>query len=288
MRERLIIDCFTFFNEIKMLELRLSEMYEFVDYFVLVESTKTFTNKDKPLYYQNNKHLFEKWRDKILHVIVDDIEVPTIKDPDDYNLIGNQDNDENWTRERHQRNASIRALNKLNLNSDDIILINDVDEIISKKALLYLKNVGVSGMYVLWLDSYLYSLRYKVDATYEDRIGTGSRAINWESLKEMGTLDKVRNTFAYNKEYYPNGAKNDGKFAWIIPSCGWHFSYFGTKEDIIKKIVSYSHQEMNRDEIISNIDYFISSGKYISSEYTTSIVEIKDNDNLPINYHILL
>jgi beta-1,4-mannosyl-glycoprotein beta-1,4-N-acetylglucosaminyltransferase len=263
-------------------------MYDFVDYFVLVESTKTFSDKDKPLYYQNNKHLFEKWRDKILHVIVDDIDMPKVKDPDDFEIIGNQSNDENWTRERFQRNSCMKALKKLDLRNDDVILINDVDEIINQNVLDYFKRMGVSGLYVLALDAYLYSLRYKVNDTYPARICTGARAIDWESLLEIGTPDKVRNTFLHNKEYYPNGAKNDRLYAWIIPNCGWHFSYFGTKEDIIKKINSYSHQELNNDVTINNLDDFINSGKYISSEYTTSIIEIGDNNNLPNNYRILL
>lgn len=288
MRDRLVIDCFTFFNELKMLEFRLSEMCDFVDYFVLVESTKTFTNKDKPLYYQNNKHLFEKWRSKILHVIVDDIDMPKEKDDDNFEIIGNQENDENWTRERFQRNSCIKALNKLNLRKDDVILINDVDEILNQNVLRYFKNMGVSGLYVLALDAYLYSLRYKVNDTYPARICTGSRAIDWESLLEIGTPDKVRNTFLHNKEYYPNGAKNDRLYAWIIPNSGWHFSYFGSKDDILQKIKSYSHQELNTNEIISNLDHFITSGKYISNEYTTSIIEIEQNTNLPNNYKILL
>ena len=37
----MIYDCFTFFNELDILELRLQLLYDVVDKFVLVESTKT-------------------------------------------------------------------------------------------------------------------------------------------------------------------------------------------------------------------------------------------------------
>ena len=50
-----IYDCFLFFNELDLLEIRLNVLNDYVDYFVLVEATQTFTNKDKPLYYKENK-----------------------------------------------------------------------------------------------------------------------------------------------------------------------------------------------------------------------------------------
>lgn len=109
-----IYDCFTFFNELELLELRLNELNNIVDYFVLVESTKTFTGKDKELYYDKNSWLFEKFKPKIIHIIVQDM--PETSDP--------------WTREYFQRNAILRGLG--NCSPDDLILISDVDEIPNK------------------------------------------------------------------------------------------------------------------------------------------------------------
>lgn len=51
----MIYDCFTFFNELNLLEIRLNILNDVVDKFVLVEATKTFSGKDKPLYYEQNK-----------------------------------------------------------------------------------------------------------------------------------------------------------------------------------------------------------------------------------------
>ena len=53
-----IIDCFTFYNELQMLEYRLSLLYPIIDYFILVEANKTQVGNDKRLYYNENKHLF--------------------------------------------------------------------------------------------------------------------------------------------------------------------------------------------------------------------------------------
>ena len=68
-----IIDSFIFYNEIELLYYRLSILNEYVDKFILVESTQTFTGHKKPLFYLENRNMFDKFNDKILYVIVNDI-----------------------------------------------------------------------------------------------------------------------------------------------------------------------------------------------------------------------
>ena len=70
-----IIDCFTFFNELDMLEFRLTELDPYVDKFVIIESTKTFTGEPKPLYYNLNKFKYKQWSHKIVHKIVYDMPI---------------------------------------------------------------------------------------------------------------------------------------------------------------------------------------------------------------------
>lgn len=66
-----IFDCFNFHHELDQLEVRLRELYDHVDFFVLVESSFTYTNQDKPLYYNENRQRFSRWADKIIHVVLD-------------------------------------------------------------------------------------------------------------------------------------------------------------------------------------------------------------------------
>ena len=68
-----IYDCFIFFNELDLLEIRLSELYNYVDYFVIVEANKTFKGKSKPFYFEENKQKYKKYLDKIIHVKVYDM-----------------------------------------------------------------------------------------------------------------------------------------------------------------------------------------------------------------------
>jgi beta-1,4-mannosyl-glycoprotein beta-1,4-N-acetylglucosaminyltransferase len=107
----MIYDCFTFFNEFELLNARLHELNGHVYKHVLVESTKTFSNQLKPLFFEENKLFYTPFLDRIIHVIVDDM-------PDDDNA---------WIRETHQRNAIMRGLG--NAHENDLILVSDVDEI---------------------------------------------------------------------------------------------------------------------------------------------------------------
>jgi beta-1,4-mannosyl-glycoprotein beta-1,4-N-acetylglucosaminyltransferase len=66
-----IIDCFTFYNEFDILHYRLAALYDHVDYFILVEARTTHAGNPKPLFYMENEHLYERFRDKIIHMAVD-------------------------------------------------------------------------------------------------------------------------------------------------------------------------------------------------------------------------
>ena len=111
-----IYDGFIFFNELDLLEIRLRELDTVVDRFVLVEAPVTFSGRPKPLHYADHIDQFAPWRDRITHVVVDDM--PAGPDP--------------WRRECHQRNAIVRGLGAA--APDDGVIISDCDEIPSADA----------------------------------------------------------------------------------------------------------------------------------------------------------
>lgn len=116
----MIIDAFTFFNELDILNARLNELFEVVDLFVIVESTKTFSNQRKSLFFAENKVLYDQFSTKIRHVIVDDM-------PDTGNA---------WHNETHQRNCITRGLE--GVPADALIMIGDVDEIPDKNMIPFM------------------------------------------------------------------------------------------------------------------------------------------------------
>jgi len=115
-KSRKIVDVFPVFDELLMLKLKLEEMHEWVDRFVIVEATKTFTGRPKPLHFNEAKDSFSAYADKILHIIIDF--------PDSVNSP--------WAREFYQRDCVIPALSEI-CSDDDLILVTDVDEILDRK-----------------------------------------------------------------------------------------------------------------------------------------------------------
>lgn len=109
----MILDGFIFFNELDLLEIRMHELDPLVDRFIVVESTRTFTGKEKPLHFFDNVDRFRRFLPKVLHVVVDDM----------------PDGDDPWPREAHQRNAIMRGVEALGASDDDLLIMTDVDEI---------------------------------------------------------------------------------------------------------------------------------------------------------------
>ena len=124
----MIYDCFTFFNELDLLEIRLNILNEVVDKFVLVEATRTHRGNPKPLYFKENKKRFAPFLDKIIHIVVDSYE-PVEK------YIASKDSDpklHSWAYENFQRHAIIHGLD--DLKDEDSLIISDLDEIPTAEA----------------------------------------------------------------------------------------------------------------------------------------------------------
>ena len=261
--KRKIIDCFIFYNELDMLTYRLNILNDIVDYFVLVEATHTFVGKEKPLFYQENKHLFEKFNHKIIHIIVDDF-------PHKYPNI-DFEKKEQWINERHQRDCISRGLDKLSLQNNDVITITDLDEIPNPKILEQIKNKDiVVDINILEMDFYYYNLNSKMDHQWYH-----SKIITFQKYNELNiSCDKIR--------FYSCPS---------IKNAGWHLSYFGNEKFIKNKLESFSHQEYNKSEFTDEklIEQRIKNGKDLFDRPTSIInIPIEDNNNLPPDYDVYL
>ena len=113
-----IYDGFTFFNELDLLEIRLNVLNDVVDYFILVEGSKTFKGEDKPFIFDENKARFAPFLHKIIHIKVVDYPEVDLTQDDNITLA--------WAYENFQRNAIDRGLT--DAAQDDVIIISDVDE----------------------------------------------------------------------------------------------------------------------------------------------------------------
>lgn len=224
-----IYDCFPFYNELDLLELRLNELYHSVDHFVIVESNTTYTSLPKPFYFDENRDRYAKFMDKIIHVKVEDM-------PRDANA---------WNNEIFQRNQILRGIK--DSDPTDLILISDLDEIIRPAAIDYMR-ASTNNLFALRMTLYSFKLNYM--RTNPDRYGIWGMATRRSLLNEI-EIDALRALrFNFTEAPYQY-AQADIE---VIEHGGWHFGYQGNKEWLIDKARSFSHQEVNTPEFLNQID----------------------------------
>jgi beta-1,4-mannosyl-glycoprotein beta-1,4-N-acetylglucosaminyltransferase len=273
-----LYDCFTFFDEFDLLEIRLAELSSVVDRFVLVEATTTFQGEPKPLHFAENKARFRDHLDKIEHVIVDMPEVPPRLSRKSRNK-SNLDRARAWDREYYQRDQIARGLT--GANPDDIVMVSDVDEIPRKSVLenLVRSDANSGKIIILYMPYYRFFLNCKVrtdgsgDVVEQVRTGTELRSVQplehggqpfhgaWNGphlirKRHMTSPQRLRlvrddspgiwkkagleRVGARIRNFRICGMPNP---LLVIPDAGWHFSSLGGYEGWKKKVQAFSHVE---------------------------------------------
>jgi|TARA_B110000444_G_scaffold256770_1_gene293826 beta-1,4-mannosyl-glycoprotein beta-1,4-N-acetylglucosaminyltransferase len=218
-----IYDCFQYFNEETVLDLRLNILNKAVDFFVIVESTTDHQGNEKKLNFDINK--YKKYEKKIIYVVVDDTN-KEIRKPH----IG-----QNSLVEQHQRNSIMRGLK--NSSDDDLIIISDVDEIPDLSKLKYLDEKKRFSVFVQKKYDYKLNLQNITEG-------------DWYGSKICKKKDLISPQWLRNLKFkkYPFWRIDKIRDIKIINNAGWHFSYLQSPEDILKKISSFSHGERNKSE----------------------------------------
>ena len=255
----MLYDCFSFFNELDLLEIRLNYLDEIVDKFVLVEMDKTHSYKDKPLYFEENKERYKKFLKKIIHIKI--TEYPPDFEYDHF--------DSPWLLENYQRDCIMKGLK--NAKKSDIVMISDLDEIPSINAIKQYKNgIGVCCQRMMYY--YLNNLNISSPIwTSGTRIG------------HLSDLKKPDNEIPgiFGAQYTKKGLPTYFRFCYgeMLSDGGWHFSYLGGTQAIINKIKSFAHQELNNEQFTSKeyISNAVKSGKDIFDRgYNYAPVPIDD------------
>lgn len=246
----MVYDCFIFFNELDLLEIRLNELDDVVDKFVLVEANKTFQYKPKPFIFDENKERFSKFLHKIIHIKLTEypLFIPVINPFSP------------WKIEYFQRNSILKGL--VNCKPDDIILISDVDEIPRAEVLREKIAQGVSKIYGLKMDMFMYF--------FDNRLifDGGSNMDKEESKNGIWHCTVLLPYKLLKKKPFKirkiiMRTKRKGEVYEILPNAGWHFTYIGGVEKIVEKIEAFSHTEYNLEEFKDekNIIKLIKNGK---------------------------
>tara|TARA_B110000858_G_scaffold297_1_gene365 strand:+ start:166 stop:990 length:825 start_codon:yes stop_codon:yes gene_type:complete len=240
-----IYDCFSYWDEDLLLDIRLNILNEYVDYFVIVEGNKTWQNNYKKLSFDIKK--FEKFKDKIIYIPVEDM--PGGENP--------------WIRENFQRNCITRGLAES--NSEDLIIISDVDEIPDLKNINeYLKDKRYA---VFKQKAFYYKLNMQnITLPY----WYGSRICKKKYLKSpqwLRNLKFKKRPFWRIDKYRLNN---------IIENGGWHFCNLKTPKELLYK---YKNMAETKDIFIweGSVDGKIDP-KYLSVEQIEN--SIKEGRNL--------
>lgn len=259
----MIYDTFPFFNELDLLEIRMNILAPVVDKFVLVEATRTFTGKPKPLYYRDNKSRFEAFADKIIHVIVDDY--PSFESP--------------WTNENHQRNCLLRGLT--DAKPEDRILLNDLDEI--PRPELVSRYARQSGRFQFDLAYFSYFLNCR---NVTDPHWKAAKLLSYSDL--LHCFDNAKPDYsdmllpAVNQGTTPTMIRRSSGFrAKTIPNGGWHFSSLGGGRAVIEKMTAFAHSEYDSPakHDVQRIERQIRSGK--SPLYAIHTFAVPLDDSFP-------
>ena len=242
-----IFDCFMYFDEEVVLDLRLNTLDKYVDYFVIVESIFTHRGEKRELRFNHKK--FEKFKDKIIYLIYKE-------EPKSIEKILSDDNKGELSRkyifnaayrENGQRNFILNGLQ--DAEREDVILISDVDEIPNLESLNFEK---IKKKIILFKQDMFY---YKFNLKLPNLIWTGTKACRKKDLKTPQWLRNIKDKKypIYRIDTYFSKTKyNSIEF---IENGGWHFSNIKTASEIEHKLKSYLHHRefdenpMSKDEI---------------------------------------
>ena len=281
-----IYDCFMYFDEEVVVDVRLNTLNEFVDYFVIVESI--FTHKGDRRELKFNLKKFERFKDKIIYLIYE-------KEPKEIEKVLDEDikieKDRKYIlnaayRENGQRNYIQKGLTGAEEN--DLILISDVDEIPNLSKLNFNK---IKEKIILFKQDMFY---YKFNLHLPNLIWTGTKGCKKKNLINPQWLRNIKDrkyyffridTFFSKVKYISINIINDG---------GWHFSNIKTPKEIEHKLRSYlHHREFDErplsvgeiDKIIKNKQaiYDLKVDKTVNKIGSGSILEKFEINKLP-NY----
>lgn len=264
----MLFDCFTFFNELELLDIRLHELDSVVDRFVIVESAETFTGRRKPFYFADNAARFAAFRDKIVHVAADAPHGP--------NAFSRKS--DAWAREYHQREQILRGLGSA--RPGDLVMIGDVDEIPRAAAVREaLAQRRPDELTCFALRHYRHCLDRRSIACPTWLLGP--RLIE---RRHVRSPQKVRMTRVVGSRriapprvqawhtrlanFVRCGMANPVRLA---PDAGWHFSSMGDWARFRSKVEAFSHEEFMETAVYQDEVAFARS---VAEE--TELVEMGD------------
>lgn len=268
-----IIDCFLFYNELDMLEFRLTELNEHVDYFFILDSDFDFAGNKKDSIFELNKNRFDSWKEKIIRIDCPELtielfnQINTEKYPQYKNLSTDIINKDNII--FYMMIKLIETLPQLELDFEDIIMFSDIDEIPDFTTLDLIDD------YLLFNSIILRQKRFFWTTKYIDKdLSFGTSCHQYTRI--------ARNPLVLDHFYKVKSNKKFSNNTFL--DSGWHFSHFEDLGNLHKKL-----------ELINNREYSLKDLKLKMNNLTPiKHPDLRDEyslmnyeGNLPKNVHLL-
>ncbi|MDA7769997.1 hypothetical protein N8925_01660 [Candidatus Pelagibacter sp.] len=252
-----IFDCFMYFDEEMILDIRLNTLNEFVDYFVIVESRFTHRGDMRDLRFNYKK--FKKFKDKIIYIINE-------QEPKGIEIVNSDDTENEKARkyifnaiyrENGQRNDIKKGLN--NAKQNDIVLISDVDEIPNLSNIDFNK---INEKIILFKQDMFY---YKFNLYLPNLVWTGTKGCRKKDLINPQWLRNIKDRKYPFYRIDTIFSKKKYKSIRYINNGGWHFTNIKTAKEIEHKLRSYlHHREFDEQPLsVEEIDIIIKNKKAI-------------------------
>tara|TARA_B100000989_G_C19463200_1_gene437132 strand:- start:135 stop:1007 length:873 start_codon:yes stop_codon:yes gene_type:complete len=230
-----IFDCTTYFEEDLMMDIRFNILDPYVDKFVVCEANYSHSGNNKKINFDINN--FKKFKDKIIHVVVES-QPEGIKEGNDNTTLRMN----SIKRIEHQRNHIHKGLSLA--NDEDLIMYSDNDEIPNLSKINFRKSN--SRMFVFKQKIFY----YKLNLLYDRLNWFGTKCCKLKNLKEIKILREVKpKKFKF---YRIDTLFSNLKFInlQIIDEGGWHFTNLKKPDQLLNK---YLNDEMHSEFLERNI-----------------------------------
>ena len=228
-----IYDCFMYFDEDILLDLRLNVLNKYVKKFVISEATYTHNGNKKKLNFDINR--FKKFKDKIEYIVVDKepLNIRRINENDPEHIRGQKLILNGYARDNYQRESLNLGLK--NLLDNDLIIVSDLDEIPNLEK-IELKNI--QNKIIIFKQKMFY---YKLNLLYDEFNWFGSKACKKKNFLSPQWLRNIKSKkyprwrldLWFSKRKYINN--------FYVEDGGWHFTCIRTAQDLEKKLLNFAH-----------------------------------------------
>jgi beta-1,4-mannosyl-glycoprotein beta-1,4-N-acetylglucosaminyltransferase len=228
-----IFDCFMYFDEDIVLDVRLNYLDKYIDQFIIIESEYNHKGEKRTPLFDINK--FKRFENKIKYILTNDIPpgIENLKVDDNKSEIYRKSIFNAWKRENLQRNHISEGLS--DAQEEDWVIISDLDEIPNLSGI---KLKDINDNFVFFKQDMMY---YKFNLRLENYTWIGSKACKMKNLESPQWIRDIKDR-KYNwwrvDTYFSKRKYSNILF---VENGGWHFSYLKKPKDIEKKLKSYLH-----------------------------------------------